>query len=152
VKLIARDSTLGQSNHGIVSATLEEIPVGGVGIICAVASREAAGGRKKGEGGSRGVLAMKTPILLIAAASLIALGGVATAADHLFTADEHGLSNKTITDHPFALNSQQRSGDTAAGRGSPFVFFDPEDAGIPSTDTPAAHKGQTLPAAAFSGK
>jgi hypothetical protein len=93
---------------------------------------------------------MKPRVLLIAAASVIALGGVATAADHLFTAEEHGLSNKTGT-HPFIANSQGHGGDLAAGRGSPFVFFEPGDAGIPSTDTAAAHKGQTLPAAAFSG-
>jgi hypothetical protein len=34
---------------------------------------------------------MKTRVLLIAAVSVIALGGVAAAADHLFTAEKHGL-------------------------------------------------------------
>ena len=93
---------------------------------------------------------MKMRVLLIAAASLIALGGVATAGDHLFKAEEHGLNNNTNT-HVFTPNSQGHSGDSAPGRGSPFVFFEDDDAGIPSTDKDVAHKGQTLPDAAFSG-
>jgi hypothetical protein len=94
---------------------------------------------------------MKTRVLLIAAASLIAWGGTAMAADHLFKAEEHGLGKKAPDQHPFVPNKQGNGGELAQGRGSPFVFFDPEDAGIPSTDTPQAHKGQTLPPQAFSG-
>ena len=90
---------------------------------------------------------MKTRVLLLAAASLVALGGMATAADHLLNAEQHGLGGNDHT-HVFTLNRGGHSGDTAPGRGSPFLFGSPDDAGIPSTDTPQAHKGQTLPSAA----
>src|SRR5262245_66162557 len=98
---------------------------------------------------------MKTLILVVtAASSLIALGGVAMAADHLFTAEEHVLNPTTNTNtHAFTPNTQGHSGDSAVGRGSPFVFFEAGDAGIPSTDTTtgAAQRGVTLPPQAFSG-
>jgi len=90
---------------------------------------------------------MKTRVLLLAAASLITMGGMATAADHLLNAEQHGLSGKD-PGHVFSANPAGRGGDVAPGRGSPFLFGDPEDAGIPSTDTPQAHKGQTLPSTA----
>ena len=66
---------------------------------------------------------MKTRVRLIATASLIAFGGVAMAADHLFTAQEHGLNGNTQS------QAVAHAGE-APGRGSPFTFGAPDDAGI----------------------
>jgi hypothetical protein len=87
----------------------------------------------------KGNPAMRIPVFIISVASLIALGGLAQADDHLFEATRHGLSlDKALTLHD------------APGRGSPFTAFEDEDKGIPSADperTQSEH-GQTLPDAA----
>jgi hypothetical protein len=57
---------------------------------------------------------MRIPFVIIAASSLIALGGIANADDHLFQAELHGLANNP--------NSQGIiHGDKAPGQGSPFA-------------------------------
>jgi hypothetical protein len=58
---------------------------------------------------------MKTHVLLLAAASLIALCGIATAADHLLNAEQHGLGGDDRT-HVFTTNPADHSGDLAAYR------------------------------------
>jgi hypothetical protein len=85
----------------------------------------------------KGNVAMRIPILILSAASLVALGGLAQADDHLFQATQHGLPlEKALTLHD------------APGRGSPFVAFDrEEDLGTPSTATqPAQDNAHGLPA------
>jgi hypothetical protein len=70
---------------------------------------------------------MKIHALLISSGLLFAITGAATAADHLFQAMEKGhISSTAVT-----------AAGEAPGRGSPFTG-NPEDAGIPSTDTGAA--------------
>ena len=73
---------------------------------------------------------------LIAGASLVALAGVSKADDHLFQAEQNGLSKKSVDSPPFAENPTGRSGDEAAGQGSPFTG---EDTQTPSTDNPVAN-------------
>ena len=73
---------------------------------------------------------------LIAGASLVALAGVSKADDHLFQAQQHGLSGVSETSHPFVANKNNHSGDLAAGQGSPFIGADTQ---TPSTDNPVAN-------------
>jgi hypothetical protein len=75
---------------------------------------------------------MRIPILILSAASLVALGSLAKADDHLFQAESpgHGLFNND--------NSQAVHAEEAPGRGSPWTAFEDEDLGIPSTRTPQA--------------
>ena len=72
-------------------------------------------------------------ILTAAGASLIAFAGFAKADDHLFTAEQHGLSTDS---HAFQTNPAGHSGDLAPGQGSPFVGHDTQ---TPATDTEAAN-------------
>jgi hypothetical protein len=77
---------------------------------------------------------MRIPILIISAASLITLGGIAKADDHLFQAvDSGGLTlGVSAPFQPHGANNHVP--DTAPGRGSPTTSFDPsgEDLGTPS--------------------
>jgi hypothetical protein len=76
---------------------------------------------------------MKTVTLLIAAGTLAAFAGLASADDHLFNATQHGLSEDS---QPFQTNKAGHSGDLAPGQGSPFAG---EETKTPSTDTEAAN-------------
>ncbi|WP_246676253.1 MULTISPECIES: hypothetical protein [unclassified Mesorhizobium] len=78
---------------------------------------------------------MKKRMLILAAASvsLIAFAGIARADDHLFNAEQHGLSPDS---QPFQTNKAGHSGDLAPGQGSPFTG---EETKTPSTDTEAAN-------------
>ncbi|WFP61883.1 MULTISPECIES: hypothetical protein [unclassified Mesorhizobium] len=78
---------------------------------------------------------MKKHALILAAAgvSLIALAGFARADDHLFNAEQHGLSPDS---QPFQTNKAGHSGDLAPGQGSPFTG---EETKTPATDTDAAN-------------
>lgn len=71
--------------------------------------------------------------LLIAGALLVALAGAAKADDHLFQAEQHGL---TPDSQPFQENKAGHSGDLAPGQGSPFTGVDTQ---TPATDTEAAN-------------
>jgi hypothetical protein len=65
---------------------------------------------------------MRIPVLIISVASLIALGGIAKADDHLDSAEHHGLqTGSTAADntHAYTENKAGNSGDTAPGQGSP---------------------------------
>ncbi|MBZ9734044.1 MULTISPECIES: hypothetical protein [unclassified Mesorhizobium] len=75
----------------------------------------------------------RTLILAAAGVSLIAFAGVARADDHLFNAEQHGLSPDS---QPFQTNKAGHSGDLAPGQGSPFTG---EETKTPSTDTEAAN-------------
>ncbi|MBZ9840847.1 hypothetical protein [Mesorhizobium sp. CA5] len=75
----------------------------------------------------------RTLILAAASVSLIAFAGVARADDHLFNAEQHGLSPDS---QPFQTNKAGHSGDLAPGQGSPFTG---EETKTPSTDTEAAN-------------
>ena len=77
---------------------------------------------------------MRTRIIVIAGATLIALAGIARADDHLFNATQHGLSPDG---QPFQTNKAGHSGDLAPGQGSPFAG---EETKTPSTDTDAANQ------------
>jgi hypothetical protein len=86
---------------------------------------------------------MKVPMLIISAASLVALGNLAKADDHLFQAvDSGGLSEEkalSIHDSP--------------GRGSPFTSFSDNvnEQGVPSADpevTASEHGAHELPTSA----
>ncbi|TIQ34429.1 MAG: hypothetical protein E5X48_18870 [Mesorhizobium sp.] len=72
-------------------------------------------------------------ILAAAGASLIAFAGFARADDHLFNAEQHGLSTDS---QPFQTNKAGHSGDLAPGQGSPFTG---EETKTPATDTDAAN-------------
>jgi hypothetical protein len=76
---------------------------------------------------------MKTRTLFIVGASLMASIGIARADDHLFNAQQHGLS---LDSQPFQTNKAGHSGDLAPGQGSPFVGADTK---TPATDTDAAN-------------
>jgi hypothetical protein len=83
---------------------------------------------------------MKRCAILIAAASaVLATAGFAAADDHLFQAEQSGLSagsqGATHT-HAYSTNSAGHSGDLAPGQGSPFSGH---DAQTPATDTEAAN-------------
>ncbi|HKP26262.1 MAG TPA: hypothetical protein VJV39_20510 [Dongiaceae bacterium] len=83
---------------------------------------------------------MKKPICLIFGASLIACIGAAKADDHLFEAQQHGLSsdgNAVTHTHAFDINKAGHSGDLAPGQGSPFAG---EEQKTPATDTDAANE------------
>jgi hypothetical protein len=77
-----------------------------------------------------------TRLVFIACASLFATGSFAIADDHLFQAQQHGLSGNTHT-QAFTTNSAGHSGDLAPGQGSPFVGADTQ---TPATDTEAANE------------
>jgi hypothetical protein len=75
---------------------------------------------------------MKLPVLIISVASLVALGCIAKADDHLDAAEHHGLlagSTAAQKTHVYDLNKALNSGDTAPGQGSPFAG---SDTGTPS--------------------
>jgi hypothetical protein len=76
---------------------------------------------------------MKTRTLLVAGIASIAFAGIAKADDHLFQAEQHGLSEDS---QPFQTNKAGHSGDLAPGQGSPFTG---EETKTPATDTPAAN-------------
>jgi hypothetical protein len=64
---------------------------------------------------------------------LVALTGAASADDHLFEAEQHGLTSDS---HAFQTNKAGHSGDLAPGQGSPFTG---DDTQTPATDTEAAN-------------
>jgi hypothetical protein len=76
------------------------------------------GKRRKFRPAERNV-AMRIPVLIISAASLIALGGIAKADDHLFQAEQpgHGLSE----DSNAFNNAQAFEHEEVPGQGSPFT-------------------------------
>ena len=76
---------------------------------------------------------------LIVGVSLIACSAIAKADDHLFDAEQHGLSaegNAIDHTHAFDINKAEHSGDLAPGQGSPFTG---EEKKTPATDTDAAN-------------
>src|SRR4030095_6725528 len=84
-------------------------------------------------------LAMEKRIYLIVGASLIACSGIAKADDHLFNAQQHGLSadgNAINHAQAFDINKAGHGGDLAPGQGSPFAG---EEQKTPATDTDAAN-------------
>jgi hypothetical protein len=81
---------------------------------------------------------MKMHALVIAAAGLIALTGMAKADDHLFDAQQHGLSEDS---RPFELNKAGHSGDLAPGQGSPFTGHDMQ---TPATETEKANENANM--------
>jgi hypothetical protein len=84
---------------------------------------------------------MKIPMSIIAAASLVALGGIAKADDHLFQAVTEGGLGGPAADHTHALDHD------SPGRGSPFTSFGNE-LGVPSADpeeTQSGHGQHELP-------
>ena len=66
-------------------------------------------------------------------AMLVALTGAASADDHLFEAQQHGLTSDS---HAFQTNKAGHSGELAPGQGSPFTG---EETKTPATDTDAAN-------------
>lgn len=87
---------------------------------------------------------MKMHVPLIIGVSLIALGGVAKADDHLVNAQDHGLSadgNAITHTHAFTENKAGNGGDLAPGQGSPFAG---EETKTPSTDTEAANQNANV--------
>jgi hypothetical protein len=76
---------------------------------------------------------MRTRILIIGGAALLAFAAIARADDHLFNATQHGLSEDS---QPFQTNRAGHSGDLAPGQGSPFAG---EETKTPATDTEAAN-------------
>src|SRR5262245_52399768 len=93
----------------------------------------------------KGNIAMRLSIILISAASLVALGGIANAADHHFQAVQSGGLTLGVSGPFLPHGVNGHIPDNAPGRGSPFNAFEPGDLGIPSTDTMQAHNGQVLP-------
>jgi hypothetical protein len=91
---------------------------------------------------------MRIPIILISAASLVALGGIAKAADHHFQAVQSGGLTLGVSGPFLPHGANGHVPDTAPGHGSPFTAFEPADLGIPSTDQTNAQHGQALPAQA----
>jgi hypothetical protein len=81
---------------------------------------------------------MRIPMFVIAAASLIALGGLAQADDHLFQANKVGGLTSQGDECCFTRTGHAIPNDNAPGRGSPWTAFEEEDLGIPSTRTPQA--------------
>jgi len=76
---------------------------------------------------------MRTPVLMITAVFLVALGGVANADDHLVNAQKHGLApggNAINHTHAFTTNRAGHGGNLAPGQGSPFIG---EETGTPSS-------------------
>ncbi|HVK91056.1 MAG TPA: hypothetical protein VM468_06555 [Mycoplana sp.] len=84
---------------------------------------------------------MKMHILIAAAAALlVSSGAIARADDHLFQAQQRGLSDGSTASsrtHAFTTNSAGHSGDLAPGQGSPFVG---DDTKTPATDTDSANQ------------
>jgi hypothetical protein len=76
---------------------------------------------------------MTRALFIVAAASLIAFGGLARADDHLFQAEQHGLSPDS---QAFTKAHAFTTGDLAPGQGSPFTG---EETKTPATDTDAAN-------------
>jgi hypothetical protein len=75
-----------------------------------------------------------TRALLIAAATLIVSGGIAYADDHLFQAEQHGLSAESqASAHSQAIENAEE----APGQGSPFTG---EETKTPATATAAANE------------
>ena len=77
---------------------------------------------------------------LILSAALMASITVASADDHLFNAQQHGLGTGTQAStqtHAFTENKAGHSGDLAPGQGSPFAG---EERKTPATDTDAANE------------
>ena len=81
---------------------------------------------------------MKTFIVIIAGASLLALASIARADDHLAEALEHGLKAGS---QPFLDNPAGHSGDLAPGQGSPFFGHDTH---TPATDTEKAQENANV--------
>jgi hypothetical protein len=86
---------------------------------------------------------MRIPVLIISAASLVMLAGVAKADDHLFQAGPDGVGalsedSQPFQDNPHGFNPEE----DAPGQGSPFTGDEQE---IPATGTASAHHGQELP-------
>ena len=82
---------------------------------------------------------MQKPISLLAGALLIACAGIAKADDHLFEAQQHGLSADGHAIHQtsaFDTNKAGHSGDLAPGHGSPFTGEEPKP---PATDNDTAN-------------
>jgi hypothetical protein len=73
---------------------------------------------------------MKISALIISAASLVALDGLAQADDHLFQATKSGGLVGDAVDCCFTRNG--KSLPDSPGRGSPFTAFEPDDLGTPS--------------------
>jgi hypothetical protein len=89
---------------------------------------------------------MRIPVLIISAASLVALGGIAKADDHLFQATEGGLSEDST-----AFDNTRAFDHDSPGRGSPFTSFpnNTNEQGVPSADpeeTQSGHGEHDLPA------
>jgi len=83
---------------------------------------------------------MQKLISLIVGTSLIAFTGLAKADDHLFEAQQHGLSsdgNAINQTHAFEINKAGHSGDLAPGQGTPFAG---EEMKTPATDTDRANE------------
>ena len=83
---------------------------------------------------------MRIPVLIISAASFIALGGIAKADDHLFQATQAG----GLTE------DKAESLHDSPGRGSPFTSFpdNTDEQGVPSADpdeTQSGHGAHELP-------
>ena len=83
---------------------------------------------------------MKIRLGLITLVSLLASIGASHADDHLFQAEQHGLSEASQASnvtHAFTVNSAGHGGDLAPGQGSPFAG---DDTQTPATDTEAANE------------
>ena len=86
---------------------------------------------------------MRISILIISAASLLALGGLAKADDHLFQAGPDGVGALSPDSQPFQANPTGFTPEEdAPGQGSPFTGGEQE---IPATAQDHAHHGQELP-------
>jgi hypothetical protein len=73
---------------------------------------------------------MRISVLIISAASLVALGGLAQADDHLFQATESG--GLIVQDDVCCFTRTDKSLPDSPGRGSPFTAFEEDDLGTPS--------------------
>jgi hypothetical protein len=83
-------------------------------------------------------------ILFIASALLIPIASIAKADDHLFQAQQHGLSrdSRAFSTNPTSTtNRAGHSGDLAPGQGSPFTG---DETKTPATDTTAANQHATV--------
>jgi hypothetical protein len=81
---------------------------------------------------------MRIPILIISAASLVTLAGIAKADDHLFQAEQHGLSkDSNAFNHAQAFDHEE-----APGQGSPFTG---EVMQTPSSLVAGGNPGEGIP-------
>jgi hypothetical protein len=99
--------------------------------------------RNDGISGAEKNMEMRTSILIISAASLVALGGIARADDHLFNAEQPGLGlsvDSNAFDHAQAFAHEE-----VPGQGSPFVGNEPHQ-------TPASSVAQEKPNANINPK